>query len=109
MNPRHEENTMAALSPEVSFRLTVTSRELVVLCKLLGDRQLTDTERQQAIELGDNLTRLRAQALKEFVNTAERLEAAVAGDIPAAKGVRTPGQPANTGPLPGKGAWREQV
>lgn len=65
---------MAALSPEVSFRLTVTSRELVVLCKALGDRPLTDTEREQAKELGDALTRLRANALKEFVNTAERLE-----------------------------------
>ena len=84
---------MAALSPEVSFRLTVTSRELVVLCKALGDRPLTDTERQQAVELGNALTQLRANALKEFVHTAERLESAIAGDIPAAKH--------------GKGSWRE--
>lgn len=68
---------MAALSPEVSFKLTVTSRELVVLCKVLGGRTLIESERQQAIELGDALTKLRANALKDFVDTAERLERAL--------------------------------
>jgi len=68
---------MAELSPALYWDIRLTAKELVLLLKALGNRAMTENERLAADALGDKLTELRANGLREFERTAERLTQAL--------------------------------
>ena len=69
---------MSNLQLKPNYVMEVTSAELLLILKALGDRIQPDSEESEAaFALGDRMTLQRATQLRELSKTAEHLEAAV--------------------------------
>lgn len=64
---------MAELSMERTWTLSLSNREIILVMKALGGRITSEPEKNEAMDLGDRLTDLRAKALMVDSKVAERL------------------------------------
>ena len=68
---------MATLRTDHSWTVELSTVELRLVLKSLGGRLGSEEERDEARQLGDQLTRLRARCLQQDASTADQLSRAL--------------------------------